>query len=321
MSPRRPAANTRIQRAGTGHSYYLDGEKVPGVTTILREGIPKNGLVGWAAGSVADVVVNGLAVARSESTGETRIVADELVRDLLEWNATRGSHATKVPTATPLPRGALGEILKNVRYRDLEAASMKGTDVHALAQRLAQGEEVEKPAGLEGHVESYVRFLDEWEPENALLERVVVNRRWRYMGRLDLIADFPGTWAEGTKFGGVDFSGRPIGRALLDVKTARSGIFSDVALQLAGYRFAETMLDGVDEDGNAIEVPMPEVDWTGAIHVRADGYDVFRLETDETQEFRTFLYAKQVGEWLDYREGRSSEVKSSALRPPVRTDT
>jgi len=309
MSPRKPAPPTRIQRHGNGHSYYLDGEKVPGVTTILGNGIPKPGLIGWAGNVVADAVVNGLTVARNDR-GEARIVADELVRDLLAWNETRGSHAVKVGNE-PLPRLALAKILGALRYRDSGEAAAKGTDVHGLAVRLAAGEEITVPEHLAGHVEAYLRFLEEWDPTEALLERVIVNRRWRYMGKFDLLAAFPGLWPDGTPW-----AGRPVGRALLDIKTSRSGIFAETALQLAGYRYGETMLDGVDDTGAVVEVPMPVVDWCGAIHVRADGYDVYRLEAGE-REHRVFLYAKHVGEWLDWKEGAASTVKSDALPPPV----
>jgi len=312
VSPKKKAAPTRIQRHGSGHSYRLDGEKVPGVTTILSNGIPKPGLIGWAANTVADAVVNGLAVATTKD-GRKRIVADELVGDLLAWNATRGSHAVKVGNE-PLPRLALAKILASIRYRDVDEASSKGTMVHRLAEALARGEEVEVPDLVAGHVESYLRFLEEWDPRNALLERVVVSRRWRYMGKLDLIADFPGTWPAGTPW-----AGEPIGRGLLDLKTSRSGIFAETALQLAGYGFAETMLDGIDDNGDAVEVPLPEVDWFGAVWIRADGYDVFRMNVDATTH-RTFLYAKAVGDWLDWKEGPASTAKSDALPPPTTTD-
>lgn len=279
MAKRAPA--TRLTKSGRGHTYYLDGEKVPGVTTILSNGIPKPGLIGWGAGTVADFVVNRLTTARG-SDGRTRIVADELVADALAWNATR-ERAEPVGNE-PLPRLALAEILKNIRYRDLEEASAKGTEVHTLARRLADGETIEVPEHLTGHVNSYLRFLEEWDPVNALVERTIVNRRWRYMGTFDLWAEFPGAvWSSGP------WEGQPIGRGLLDIKTARSGIFAEVALQLEGYRNGETMLEGEGE------VPMPEVDWVGAIHVRADGYDVYAFDTDPAT-FRTFLYAKQVGE-------------------------
>lgn len=301
MSPRRPAPPTRIQRHGNGHSYYLDGEKVPGVTTILSNGIAKPGLIGWAANQVADVVVNGLSTARNDK-GEVRVVADDLVRELLEWNATRGQHAVKVGDDR-LPRLALAKILSSIRYRDVDEASGKGTQVHGLAESLARGEEVDVPDELAGHVRSYLRFLEEWDPTEALLERVVVNRRWRYMGKLDLLARFP-----------------KYGLGLVDVKTSRSGVYAETGLQLAGYRYAETMLDGVDEAGNVVEVPMPEVEWCGVVWVRADGYDVYRFDvTPDT--FRTFLYAKQVGEWLDWKEGPAASIKSNALAAPTKETT
>lgn len=288
---------TRIQRVGSGHSYYLDGEHVRGVTTIIGDGIPKNGLIGWAANSVADAVVNGLAVAKT-ADGRTRIVADELVDDLLGWNATRGTHAVKVGD-DPLPRLALAKILASVRYRDSDTASAKGTAVHGLAEQLAHGVEVDVPEHLTGHVDSYLRFLDEWNPTDALVERVVVNRRWRYMGQLDLIANFGDA-----------------GTALLDIKTSRSGVFAETALQLAGYRYATTMLDGLDPaTGDAIEVPMPAVDWCGVLWVRADGYDVIPFDVTEATH-RVFLYAKHVGEWLDFKEGAAATVKGSPLAPP-----
>lgn len=297
MSPRKPAPKTRIQRHGNGHSYYLDGEKVPGVTTILGNGIPKPGLIGWAANTVADFVANNLATARG-SDGRTRIIADDLVREALAWNATRGRLAEKVGTEA-LPRLGLAKILASIRYKDLDEAANRGTEVHGLAAELARGREIAVPEELRGHVSSYVRFLEEWDPTEALVERVVVNRRWRYMGKFDLLARFP-----------------EYGRGLLDIKTSRSGVFAETGLQLAGYGFAETMLDGVDGAGQAIEVPMPAVDWYGVVWVRADGYDVYRFDVTE-KTHRTFLYAKAVGEWLDWKEGPASTIKSDSLAPPA----
>ncbi len=298
----KPAPKTRIQKSGNGHTYYLDGEWCPGVTTVLSNGIPKNGLIGWAGGTVADFVVNRLQVTRNPE-GKARIVADDLVRDALAWNATR-TKPTKVSTSDELPRLALAEILTNVRYRDLDEAANRGTEVHGYAQRLAHGEAVEVPEELVGHVRSYVRFLNEWRPEQAVTERVIVNRRWRYMGKFDLLAYFPRL-----PLALAAQVGKPDGWGLLDVKTSRSGIFSEVALQLEGYRNGETMLEG---DG---EVPMPAVDFVGAIWTRADGYDVITFDSGP-EDFRIFLYAKQVGEWLDYKSGRGMTIKSDAHRAP-----
>jgi hypothetical protein len=253
MSKRQPAPPTRIQRSGNGHSYYLDGEKVPGVTTILSDGIPKTGLIGWASNIPADFVANLLQVTRN-GEGRVRIVADELVEELRIWQQSRtGQKIVPWSDATPLPRAAVADALASLRFRDRDEAAGKGTEVHGLGDRLAHGEEVEVPEHL-------------------------------------------------------------VGRGLLDIKTARSGIFSDVALQLQAYRFGETILRGLEE------VPMPSVDFVAAIHVRADGYDVipFDVTGDPNTDpaYRCFLYAKQVGEWLDWKEGPASRVRLDAATPP-----
>lgn len=305
---REKAAPTRMQKSGRGHTYYLDGEWCPGVTTILSNGIPKGGLIGWASKIPADVVANALTVAK-DSEGRTRVVADDLIAELRGWQETRtGKDVVKWSDHTPLPRAAVADALASLRFRDLDEAAGKGTEVHKLAERLAHGEEVEVPEHLAGHVRSYLAFLEEWQPYDALIERVVVNRRWRYMGKLDMIArvdNLPEWLAERL--------GRSSGTGLFDVKTARSGIFAEVALQLEAYRRAETMLEGREE------VPMPPIDFVAAIHVRADGFDVyaFDIETERRPTtFDIFLYAKQVGDWLDWKEGPSSRIKSPSLHPP-----
>lgn len=306
---RKPAPPTRIQRSGSGHTYYLDGAWCPGVTTILSNGIPKPGLIGWASRIPADVVANALTVTRNEK-GETRIVADALIAELREWQTSRtGSKVVPWSDHTPLPRGAVSDALQTLRFRDSDEAAGKGTTVHHLGEQLARGEEVDVPEALTGHVDSYIRFLDEWRPYGALLERVIVNRRWRYMGKFDMLAwfdDLP-TWLTDR----IDHD--PPYRGLVDIKTARSGIFAEVGLQLEAYRRGETMLEG---DG---EVPMPEVDFVAAIHVRADGYDVYAFDINTTTKpttFDIFLYAKMVSDWLDYKEGAAATIKSPALRPP-----
>lgn len=284
---------TRIQKSGNGHSYFLDGEKVPGVTTILGNGIPKPALVGWAARTVAEYVTDRLTMKSLD--GGDMIDAAELIEALRKFNET-----SKYPEkwrVGELNRGILSKVLSRVQYADRDAAANRGTEVHKLAEQLAQGEELVVPEELRGHVDSYRRFLDDFDPTDAVLERVVINRKWRYMGRLDSIMtiDHP-----------------MLGRTLLDVKTSRSGPFEEVGLQLAGYRFAETM---IDEDGTELE--MEQVDTCAVVWVRADGYDLIPFKADESV-FRVFLYAKQVGEWLDRDFGGAASVKGDAIQPGVR---
>jgi len=304
---RAKAPATRIQKSGTGHSYYLDGEKCPGVTTILGNGIPKPGLIGWASNIPADVVANALTVMKSKTTGKTHIVADDLIEELRVWQESRTNKKVPWNTNTPLPRAAVADAISSLRYRDLDAAARKGTDVHKICHQLAEGEEVEIPEALTGHVTSYLKFLDDWKPYDAVVERVIVNRRWRYMGQLDLLAKFDNlpTYI-------ADKIGKTSGVGLLDIKTSRSGIFAEVALQLEAYRRGETMLEG------AGEIPMPAVDFVAAIHVRADGYDVYSFDIETVLRpttFDIFLYAKQVGDFLDWKNGAASRIKSDSLHP------
>lgn len=275
---------TRKIRRGRGHSYELDGEKCPGVTTILGEGLPKPFLVGWAARTVAEYTTNRLVYR------DGHVIADDLVEDLKAFNDTR-RYPEKL--TGDFPRLGLTKLLGQVQYADRDEAANRGTEVHRLAEQLAAGEEVEVPEPLVGHVDAYLRFLEEWQPSDALLEVTVVNRRYRYMGTLDMVATIPG-----------------LGRCLLDIKTSKA-VYTDSALQLAGYRFAETI---VDDDGT--ETDMDDIDFVGVIHVRADGYDLVPMRAG-AEEFRIFLYCNEVARWRDddNPDGEAT-VRGDALTPP-----
>lgn len=227
---------------GRGHSYVdSNGLKVPGTTHVLSNGIPKPALISWAANVTAEYAVD------------------------------RWDELSEMKPSERLNR------LKKARYADRDQAARRGTDVHKLAEQLVAGEEVEVPEALTGHVESYVKFLDDWQIEPVLNEVTVVSFRHGWAGTLDLIADIPS----------LDV------RALIDLKTSRSGIFSEVCLQLACYRHADVYIDG---DG--AERPMPKVDECYAVHVRGDGYSLLPVQAGP-DEYRLFRYAQQLAEFAD----------------------
>lgn len=243
MSPRFVAPIRRKDTA-KGH-YYRDatGERVPGVTTILGDGVPKPALINWAANTTADAAVN------------------------------RWEELDAMPPAQRL------SVLKAARYEDKDRAANRGTQVHNLAESLVKGETVEAPDEIAGHVESYARFLDEFDVQPLHVEFSIASYQWGYAGTGDLIAS-------------VRMPGTDVRRVLLmDIKTNRSGIFGETALQLAGYRFADVLIHGDDEQ------PMPEVEGCAAIHVRGDGYDLVPVDADE-QAHKWFLYAMQVGQFV-----------------------
>ncbi len=227
--------------------------------------------------------------------GVTTVLGGGLPKSaLINWagNATAGyaidnwDELAKLPTSERLRR------LQGGRYEDRDKAANRGTQVHKLAEQLITGAEVSVPEELAGHIESYVQFLDEFGPRPVLIEATIYSIKHGYAGTIDLIADFP-----------------TLGKRLLvDIKTNRTGIFGETALQLAGYRYAESRLD-VDGEG----CPMLPVDDCAAVHVRADGFDLIPLVVGP-QQFRDFLYAQQIKRFDD----ESRDLIGSPIDPPSR---
>jgi len=243
---------TRRVTHGRGHSYYLDGNRVPGVTTAIGEGFPKPALINWAANVTIDYALD-------------------------YWDELK-----------ELQPSVRRKRMAGARDEDRDVAARRGTEVHALAAAHALGKEILVPEELEGHVRSYERFVEEWAPVEQLVEVVCVNRRYRYMGTFDVI----GTLGEETW--------------LYDLKTTRSGVFSENALQLAGYRYAETYI-GADGE----EHPMPEIDRCGVLWLRSDGYDFIPVDVGR-DEFKVFLYTLGIANW---RGGIGKDVVGEALEP------
>lgn len=249
-----PAPATRRINRGSGHSYYLDGVEVGGVTRIVREGVPSPQFIDAAARNVAGYAID---------------------------------HWDELAQKTPSKR--LAELVAS-RWAERDAAAVRGKTVHRYAQDLAAGLEVEVPDALIGYVDSYLAFAEAYRLVELEVEATVVSRRWHYMGTVDLLAtvdDAPAVW-------------------LLDWKTGASGIWPEVALQLAAYAHAEAI---VDADGT--ERPMPPIERAAAVWLRGDGYDVVPVDISEAT-FRVFLYAQQMAA---YRAAPREQYVGEALPP------
>lgn len=225
-----------------GHSYKdATGARVPGVTTIIGDGVPKPALINWAGNTTAEYAID-------------------------HWdNLGRLSPAKRLKE------------LQGARYAEKDAAARRGTEVHAAAEKLIAGEPVKVPEEIAGHVEQYARFLDEFQVEALHVEFSCVSYRWGYAGTADLCARLV-LPDKGPK------------TLLLDLKTTRSGIFGETALQLAGYRFADVWVIG-DE-----EIEPVVCDYAAAIHVRGDGYDLIPVEAGPDQH-KAFLYAQRIAQF------------------------
>ena len=179
--------------------------------------------------------------------------------------------------------------LKAARFADRDAAANRGTEVHRLAEAYLNGLEIEVPDELEGHVRAYERFAKEWAVKPIHVEVVVGNVTLGYCGTIDLIADL----ADGH-------------RHLTDLKTSRSGIFPETALQVVAYAKAEFYAVQEEETGNWVTHPMAElnIDRLSAVHVTADDYRLVPIQhADEVWEYfrhLNWLYRRleAQGEWL-----------------------
>lgn len=238
------------------HRYLLDGKPVPSVTTLIKKGLPAPALMYWSARCVAEYVADN----------------DAAVEQL------RG-----------MGRGPMVAALKQTPWEARDQAAVRGTDIHALGERLVHGEEVEVPDHLASYVDGYVHWLDQWQPTPVLTERSVGNRTHWYAGRFDLIADIAGV------------------RWMLDLKSAK-GVYGNNALQVDAYRNAEFYVDDDDPD---TEHPMPEgIERLGVVHIREDGADLVPLQSDGLP-FRIFLHCAYVGKHEKTIEGFVGETLSA----------
>lgn len=232
-----------IRRIDTakGHRYEdAAGHRVPGVTTILGNGLPKPALINWAANATADAALDA-------------------------WD-----DLCEMPPAKRLA------YLKGARYAEKDAAAKRGTEIHTLGEQLVHGTVTGVPPELHGYVEGYAALLDRFKVEPVHVERSVASYKYEYAGSLDLIA-----W----------FTLPDVGRQLLlvDLKSNRSGIFGEVAAQLAAYRYADVLL----ADTEHTEEPMPEVYATAAVHIRPNGADLIPVTTNE-DVLLSFRYIARV---------------------------
>jgi hypothetical protein len=249
----------------SGYGYTVDGEKVPGVTTILKQ-LPNDNLIKWAANATAAYALDHW---------------DELSRE---------------PPSVKLTR------LQKSRYEISSPAAKRGTEVHRLGAALSVGEEVLVPEELTGYVEAYRGFLDTIEPQpvQGATELAVASRTHRYCGTADLVADLPAVVCDGELI--------PACRWLLDLKTAKSGVWPENALQLCAYKHADVFVDPDEPDD---ERPMEwlQIARCGVVHIGSDDWELRPVDTGpEVWEFFQHL------RWLHDQQDRMKEWVGGPVR-------
>ena len=202
------------------HTYRMSrvpGEKkrehVPGVTGLLDKGLPKPALKFWAARSVAEYV------------------ADE---------------PEQVEKLRAMGRGPMVAALKETPYQQRDEAAIKGTAIHAIAERIVHGENVDVDELLMPYIEGYIEWLDAWNVKPIITERSMGNRRWWYAGRADFRGEIGGRLCTG------------------DWKSAK-GVYGDNGLQLAAYDHGEFYVNDDDPD---TEYPIEPTGSLAVVHIK-----------------------------------------------------
>lgn len=179
----------------------------------------------------------------------------------------------------PDPLDAI-KYLKGIPWRKRDTAADFGSAVHAALAQLVAGQSVDTPAGAERHVEALVAWWDTYRPLALDSEVQVVNLAERYAGSLDLICEVYGR------------------RYLVDLKTGNS-LGAEIPLQLAAYRYAESIF----EDDRII-ASVPIVDACAVLWIPRDTPDEWQfLEVPAGgAEYAAFLNLKATHTYVKERE-------------------
>lgn len=209
-----------------------------------------------------------------KATGVTTALNAIAKPALIDWAArvTAEYAVDNWDDLNPLPVAQRLAKLKDARWNTVKEAALRGTRIHDLGEKVSHGVEVEVPDEYRGPVEAYARFLDEWEIEMHATETPCCNTNHRYAGTAD-------GWAT---------IGRTSEKVLLDIKTGK-GVYSEAALQLAAYRYADLW----QPDGPDSETTRGPVDAVYVAHVLPDTVRLLPVVAGP-DEFRTFLYALQM---------------------------
>jgi hypothetical protein len=230
------------------HGYvWSDGTTstgtLPSVTTIMGV-LDKSGpLIGWAKRITAEAAVDN----RDQMAG---------------WVEMAGRD------------GAISLLTKAATQKRDKAADV-GTRVHALAESVARGVEVELTEEERPFLAAYQRFLEEWQPRYLAAEEMVVSLTHGYGGTFDAIVEMAGdVW-------------------MLDTKTSK-GCYPETSLQLAAYTFA----DHIGRPGDTKRYSIPPITAYGVLHLRPEGYEVVPYNVTP-RTFSAFLEALRIYRWRE----------------------
>lgn len=248
-----------------GARYYLHPdtqEKAVGVTSVLNM-LPKDFLKFWAAKVVAEEAFDRFGVLSS-------YVVDGDRDGAVQW-------------------------LKTAHQRNTGTAAMKGTEIHEMVEAIIDDGGIPRglPKANVPYARGFLEFLEATEAE-IVEQEVSVWSSHGYSGTFDLSLRVPESafaevgvpsWFEG---GDVPIIG--------DIKTTRSGVHAEVAMQLSAYANAEERLL-VGPQGDTLIEANPSYQGVGlVVHLRPDAWRLVPVNIGP-EVFETFLSLLPVFRW------------------------
>jgi hypothetical protein len=284
--------------ARQGNGYYADhttGDRLRSVTTILSGGVPKPGLVHWAANTCTDVALDSLPQLVLASR------FPEQFEELRSW--VKRAHTRKKDE-----RAEVGSAVHKI----IEARLL-GTEPPASVKVGEEEWALDGPE-LAPYIANFLRFEAEWLPEFTASEMVVANPEDGYAGTLDFTLSAKGLIGQALAASGwaIDLARDLMG----DTKTGGEwnretsaghvhGVYPEAGLQMSAYRRAQVCWL---RDGS--RVPMPPTNEVGVVlHLRPEGYRLYPARCGDL-EYRYFRHAQMVDEW-------SSRLASAKADDPI----
>jgi hypothetical protein len=132
------------------------GEKVPSVTTIIKEGIAKPALMGWA----------------------TRLAAEYTVKAWGELDS--------------LPSEEKLDLIRHAHDRERDKASGLGTEVHSAIDAWCKGEPWPAKKETDSYLNNFMSFMMDFKPKFTENEVTVWSRTYQYAGTFDWLAEIAG---------------------------------------------------------------------------------------------------------------------------------
>lgn len=282
--------------------YKWKGERFQRVTTIKSKKGTGSALVDWAARTVA---AEARRIVIEHRQG--RLSLDEALVALASDDLAR-AHDTARDAAADFG-SVFHSLVENIARGDGDALHVAEAEIERYCaeamftamekRRPADGAELRifvqsMPEGLADavakakdrlwpDVEAFLEWNDRAKPVWGATEFNVLNRTFGYMGTADAIV----------KIGGS--------KVLMDLKTSKD-VYSDYAIQLAAYRYAEKVVNPATGE----EKDMCEVDTTGVLHVR-DGRCVLYDVPAGPREFEAFKACHALY-WFDRNTAKEFEV-------------